>query len=87
MAENRLPPLHDALGLLEAGDWDAAHRAVQDDPSADAAWIHAHLHRIEGDLANARYWYKLAGRPEATGPLDEERAEIQRALRGGNAGI
>ena len=42
--------------------------------------MHAHLHRVEGDLANARYWYARAGRPEATGGLDEEREEIARAL-------
>ena len=77
--------INEALALLAAGDWDGAHRAVQDDPSADAAWIHAHLHRVEGDLAIARYWYSRAGRPEAAVPLDEERADIQRALLSGNA--
>ena len=69
-----------ALALLAAGDWDGAHRAVQDDPSPEAAWVHAHLHRVEGDLSNARYWYVRAGRPEATGSLDEERSELARAL-------
>ena len=72
-----------ALALLEARDWDGAHRLVQDDPSPEAAWIHAHLHRVEGDLGNARYWYARAGHPEGTGTLDEERAEIARALRDG----
>ena len=85
MSGNSHAHLVDALALLAAGDWDGAHRAVQDDPSADAAWIHAHLHRVEGDLANARYWYARAGKPEATGPLEDERAEIERTLRGGNA--
>jgi hypothetical protein len=69
-----------ALALLAAGDWDGAHGVVQDDPSPEAAWVHAHLHRVEGDLGNARYWYARAGRPEATGSLDEERDEIARAL-------
>ena len=86
MAANSPPNLQRALGSLAAGDWAGAHRVVQDDGSADAAWVHAHLHRVEGDLANARYWYARAGRPEATGSLDEERAEIERALRDGNAG-
>jgi hypothetical protein len=45
-----------AISLLAAGDWDGAHKAVQDDPSPEAAWVHAHLHRVEGDLDNARYW-------------------------------
>ena len=70
-----------ALARAEAGDWNEAHRLVQDDPSPEAAWVHAHLHRAEGDLPNARYWYRRANRPEATGSIDEERAEIARALR------
>ena len=73
-------PASEALRRLAAGDWDGAHRAVQDDHSPEAAWVHAHLHRVEGDLGNARYWYARAGRLEATGSLDEERAEIARAL-------
>ena len=72
-----------ALDLLAAGDWDGAHRLVQNDPSPEAAWRPAHLHRVEGDLANARYWYRRANRPEATGSLDEERAAIARALQAG----
>jgi hypothetical protein len=69
-----------ALSRLAAGDWDGAHKMVQDDASPEAAWVHAHLHRVEGDLTNARHWYARAGRPEATGGLDEEREEIARAL-------
>lgn len=69
-----------ALVLLAAGDWDGAHAMVQDDPSVEAAWVHAHLHRVEGDLSNAGYWYRRARRPEATGSLEEEREEIRRAL-------
>ncbi len=69
-----------ALRLLAAGDWDGAHALVQDDPSPEAAWIHAHLHRVEGDLANARYWYSRAGRPEATGTVEEERRQLFDAL-------
>ena len=64
-----------AISRLAAGDWEGAHKIVQDDASPEAAWVHAHLHRVEGDLANARYWYARAGRPEATGGLDEEREE------------
>lgn len=70
----------EAQAALAAGDWDGAHALVQDDPSPEAAWIHAHLHRVEGDLDNARYWYRRAGRSEATGSLDEERRELMRAL-------
>jgi hypothetical protein len=71
-----------ALALLAGGDWDGAHRLVQDDPSPEAAWVHAHIHRVEGDLSNAGYWYRRAGKPEATGGLEEERREIERALSG-----
>ena len=74
-----------ALRHLASGDWDAAHAAVMDDPSPEAAWIHAHLHREEGDLPNARYWYARAGKPEATGDLAAEREAIIAALGGANA--
>lgn len=69
-----------ALQLAAAGDWEGAHRLVQDDPSPAAAWVHAHLHRVEGDLSNAGYWYRRAGKPEATGDLEEERRAIYAAL-------
>ena len=71
----------EALRRVEAGDWDGAHKLVQDEPSREAAWVHAHLHRIEGDLANAGYWYRRAGEPVATGPLDEERRAIAAKLQ------
>ena len=71
-----------ALARLEAGDLNGAHELVQDDPSPEAAWVHAHLHRLEGDLSNARYWYRRAGRAMATGNVDEERREIAQALGG-----
>jgi hypothetical protein len=69
-----------ALARLSAGDWAGAHGLVQDDPSSEAAWVHAHLHRVEGDLANARYWYERAGRPEASGDFEAERHSIERAI-------
>jgi len=49
---------------------------VQDDESRDAAWVHAYLHRVEGDLPNAGYWYSTAGQPIAGGALEDEWAEI-----------
>lgn len=69
-----------ALELQASGDWDGAHRLVQDDPSSEAAWVHAHLHRVEGDASNAGYWYRRAGKPVAAGGLDEERQAIEKAL-------
>jgi hypothetical protein len=66
---------HDAIG-----DWSAAHTLAQDVESADGAWVHAYLHRREGDAGNADYWYRRAKRPAATGGLDEERTALVRAL-------
>lgn len=51
-----------ACDLALAGDWDGAHRLVQvDEVDTTACWIHATLHKIEGDAGNARYWYRRAG--------------------------
>ncbi len=77
--------LFEAVDRALAGDWPAAHAIVQDhegDPHAD--WIHAVVHRLEGDLGNARYWYESCGRPfrEETLPADELK-EIRAALVGG----
>jgi hypothetical protein len=47
---------------------------------ADCAWVHAHLHRAEGDLPNARYWYRQAGKSPATGTPEAERQAIIKAL-------
>ncbi len=55
--------LLDAVERALGGDWQAAHRIVQDhDEDAVAAWIHAVVHRIEGDIGNALYWYRRCGR-------------------------
>ena len=69
-----------ALRLLAGGDWQGAHEALQDDESKEAAWVHAHLHRVEGDLSNAGYWYRRAGKPTETGDLGKERLTIEHAL-------
>lgn len=54
-----------AIELALAGEWDAAHRIVQKfEGDATASWIHAALHKIEGDMGNSRYWYHRAGRME-----------------------
>ncbi len=68
---------HDARG-----DWARAHEVAQADGGRDGSWVHAYLHRKEGDEANAGYWYARAGRtkPAATVTLDEEWAEIANAL-------
>ena len=79
------PPLA-ALWWAAKGNWDQAHRIVQDETSADAAWVHAYLHRVEGDLGNAGYWYRQAGQPAAKDSLEAEWERIVSALlRGGKA--
>ena len=51
-----------ALGYLDKGDWDAAHKIVQSDESMTGCWVHGIVHVMEGDLDNARYWYGRAKR-------------------------
>ncbi len=72
-----------ALWWAARSGWDQAHRIVQDEATADAAWVHAYLHRVEGDLGNAGYWYRQAGKPVATGSLEAEWKRISSALLGG----
>jgi hypothetical protein len=62
------------------GDWPRAHQTVQARSCAQAAHVHAYLHRKEGDLANADYWYKRAGKRRPTTSLGEESAAIVDAL-------
>lgn len=71
-----------ALWWDARGDWDRAHAVVQDNDDSDSAWVHAYLHRREGDLANADYWYRRAGRGRPAEPLDTEWAAIAAALLG-----
>ena len=75
-----LPPPLAALWWAAKGDWDAAHRIVQDEDTREAAWVHAYLHRVEGDLGNAGYWYRQAGRPAAKDTLEAEWERIVSAL-------
>ena len=62
------------------GDWDRAHQVAQEDGGSDGDWVHAYLHRKEGDEMNAHYWYSRAGKSAASGDLDAEREAIARAL-------
>lgn len=73
------PPLL-ALWHASRDEWDAAHRLVQAEGDADSAWVHAWLHRRQGDLGNARYWYRRAGRDEPAESPERERGAILRAL-------
>lgn len=69
-----------ALWWAGNDDWTKAHKLVMNEEGRECAWVHAYLHRLEGDLDNARYWYGQAHRPPATGALAAEWAEIVAAL-------
>ncbi len=69
-----------ALWHEAKGDWDRAHRLAQSQKDADGAWVHAYLHRVEGDRSNAEHWYRRAEKPSSTAPVKQEWDEIAAAL-------
>lgn len=70
-----------ALWHERHGDWERAHHIAQEIEGADGAWVHAYLHRREGDQANAEYWYRQAGRAIVRGSsLDDEWRAMAAAL-------
>ena len=77
-----VPELVQALWHDARGDWDRAHEIAQSVDDADGARVHAYLHRKEGDLSNAGYWYSRAGRSRPDASLEQEWAEIAEALLG-----
>jgi hypothetical protein len=77
------PGLRDALAALwwdASGDWGRAHACAQAQDDAEGAWVHAYLHRKEGDLGNAGYWYARAGRAMPAGSLAAEWEALVAAL-------
>jgi hypothetical protein len=76
----QLSPALESLWWAAKADWDRAHALVQNETSRSAAWVHAYLHRVEGDLGNARYWYRQAERPVASASLENEWEAIAAAL-------
>ena len=75
-----LSPLLKALWHDGRGDWHSAHELAQDVHTRDGSWIHAYLHRKEGDLGNAGYWYSRAGKSMPTLSLEAEWESISREL-------
>ena len=69
-----------ALWEDRKGNWEQAHVLVQDEASTEAAWVHAYLHRREGDLSNAAFWYRRCGKPVCSDALEKEWERIARAL-------
>ena len=78
---NNLPPAHtsvylSALWFDGKGNWQKAHELIQDLSDKTASWVHAYLHRKEGDIWNADYWYKKAGKERPSFSLQEEWEQI-----------
>ena len=86
---NDEPPRDLSVGLAglwwdAKGDWVRAHESAQQDEGPDGAWVHAYLHRKEGDNSNAGYWYRRASKPPSRESLDCEWAEIAASLLSGS---
>ena len=77
-----LPPLLEALLLDSIGDWDSAHKIAQNVFTKEGSWVHGYLHRKEGDIPNAAYWYGNAGRKLPEIELVDEWEIIARELCG-----
>ena len=75
-----LPPALTALWWDARGNWERAHSFAQDDEGASGAWVHAYLHRKEGDRGNAGYWYRRAGKSFCEKSLPEEWLSISQEL-------
>jgi hypothetical protein len=79
------PPRDLSLALIglwwdAKGDWNRAHESAQQDKGPAGSWVHAYLHRKEGDAANAAYWYSRAGKSPSRSSFEEEWTEITAAL-------
>jgi hypothetical protein len=79
------PPAELSLALVglwwdAKGEWQRAHESAQEDAGREGAWVHAYLHRKEGDQDNAAYWYSRAGKPVCREPLDAEWISIVKDL-------
>lgn len=75
-----LPKALQAMWYDKKGDWNKAHEILGNASDADSAWVHAYLHRKEGDLNNTRYWYQRSGQPEFLGELSQEWEQITSVL-------
>jgi hypothetical protein len=83
--EHSTPPIGISVHLLSLWydakkDWDRAHQMVDSLEDANACWVHAYLHRKEGDVGNADYWYRRANKKRPGITLDEEWENIVKAL-------
>jgi hypothetical protein len=82
ISPRKAAPLNTAIRYLKKGEWQKAHEIAQQDESKFGCWAHGIVHLVEGDLGNARYWYRRAGRPfPKDRDVDHEVAELTRALK------
>lgn len=86
---NSLTSTKPPIGLTQAlagmwwdgkGDWKRADESTQQDEGIESSWVHAYLHRKEGDQSNAAHWYNRAGKPVCREPLDAEWLSIVKSL-------
>jgi hypothetical protein len=77
-----IPASLTALWYAGKGDWEQAHNIAQDIPTREGSWVHAYLHRVEGDDSNASYWYNRAGKKMSALSLEAEWEEIAGVLLG-----
>ncbi len=77
---DNLPGYLQSLWYDAKGDWNRSHEIIQDIEDETAAWIHAYLHRKEGDMGNAAYWYRKAGKNRPITSLQDEWKNIVSAL-------
>jgi len=75
-----ISPYLKALWYDKKGNWEMAHNIAQDIEDQNGSWIHAYLHRVEGDTGNAGYWYRRAGKQMPQYSLEKEWEEIVQAL-------
>jgi hypothetical protein len=75
-----LSPLLQAMWHDHHGDWEASHNIAQEINDRAGSWVHGYLHRKEGDLANASYWYRKAGKSMPNTTLEKEWEDIVHAL-------
>ena len=85
MQREAQPPSHlsqslQALWHAAKEDWEMSHQIAQEIHTAEGSWIHAYLHRVEGDQSNADYWYARSGHPRPKVGLDQEWEEMVTAL-------
>ena len=85
-ASREIPGALAAMWYDGKGDWEQAHQIAQDISTADGSWVHAYLHRKEGDIGNANYWYRRAGRSMPDCSLAQEWKDMVQTLLGRTSG-